>query len=458
MSDEESVELEGSSSSAFSDRSVSPRSPLSDFRSGDPIAWSKTPVGRYECLAVAVSVLGSLNAYRKSCNCAEFVEDPTLCSLSMRHSQRMAAGKTPFAKEALQQELAQHPFPFSDVRIAQYSARDSGLVNAISGWMADPVTVGVLVGIYDCAGAGYAVSGDGTGYFTVVFAIRSIIGNSYYCGVSLGSLLYAQKCLSLLNCVRAHSSQLRAIKFSEELADLAHRFIAVEGKIPTKELLVQTIGRQSAIGVAVGKVPTNAVAPQMIVSEWVNQVSRQSTFFGDFNRIGIAIKKDGDSVISLVLLVRSVRSALVDGTEKVVDPVVIGGEVIDIFNRFRGQHQLQPLVSNELLMRMSLSHTVYVANGQVGDNPLTDAEYVRRAERLFEAVDVSHFSCPEMSLAPQRLVAKWRMNADCISVLLNDVSDIGVGVAFDDGFVCHMTVIIGSRGEESQVTNRIVRF
>jgi uncharacterized protein YkwD len=412
----------------------------------------------YGVRAIAASALASLNAYRKSCNCPGFRDDPLLDKIAMKHSRRIASKKIPFGKDTIAQLMAHEPFPFWEARVAECQTSDITLITVVNGWISDRATVALVLGKHDCAGAGYAISEDYVGYLTVIFAIRSHIGTTFYHGETLTSILWAHKCLELLNRTRCEDFQLLPIKIIENLCDSAYRFIDFNKKVLTKAYLEEELGKYSAISVAIGEVPVAGATPEIIVSEWLNQTGKQSTFLGDFNRIGIGVKCHGSLLQSVVLFVRSVPAAIVDGTEKVIEPAIVAGEVINLFNRFRAQHYLDPLETQELLAVTAENHAIFVANGQTGDDPLEDEDYAEAIDSEFDTVDISHFACPEMNLAAQRCMARWRMDATCISILLNDISDIGVGVAFDSNFVCHITILIGSRGEENEVKNRIVRF
>ena len=114
-----------------------------------------------------------------------------------------------------------------------------------------------------------------------------------------------------------------------------------------------------------------------------------------------------------------------------------------MMNEFREQHSLQALSYDTDLCLAAQDHTEYIANGKQGDNPLDGDFFVCDIEPKYVATDISHMCCNEMSRAPKVVMAKWRNNVDCISVLLNQIDDIGIGVCFDKNYVCHITIIIG---------------
>lgn len=59
-------------------------------------------------------------------------------------------------------------------------------------------------------------------------------------------------------------------------------------------------------------------------------------------------------------------------------------------------------------------------------------------------------------------MSKWRKNEGCLSVLLNPlINEVGIGVAFDENFMCHITTMLGINEtikSKKEIINKVVRF
>ena len=430
-----------------------------DTENMEVIPAGETSVDRFHAISIAAAVLASLNKFRESSHRKQFDDDEHLASIAMSHSQRMASGELAFGIVPIGQRLTPYPFVVYDAHVTQQSVEEpDAFTRVVNSWTTDSNVSRSILGKYNCAGSGFAVSPHKIGFFTIILGLRSTLGFSYFVGSALKSIILAERCLDLLNVVRVKRFQLKKLKISLKLCDFAYRFVGLDKDILTKEYVRQKIGRHSADFVTFGVVNANEDQPEIIVKEWLNQVGKNMSYLGDFNRIGIGFKEIDGKLRSVIILIRNLRASVVDGTEQLTESGAIASEIVELLNRFREQHKLDPVMIDDVLMETAQLHSTFVANGQEGPDPLEDEDYIAELDANFSDTDVTHFSCCEMERAAQTLMSKWRNDETCVSVILNNVSDIGVGVAFDEHWVCHVTVIIGSRGEENEVINRIVQF
>ena len=419
----------------------------------------ETSVDRFYAASIAAAVLASLNKFRESSHRNQFDDDDHLGSIAMAHSRRMAAGEIEFGIVPIGEQLTPYPFVIYDAHVTQQSVEEAdAFTRVVNSWTTDASVSRSILGKYNCAGSGFAVSNQMTGFFTLILGLRSTLGFSYFTGSRLRSILLAERCLDLLNLVRVKKFQLRKLKISLRLCDFAYRFVGLDKETLTKDYVKQKVGRQSGDFLTFGVVNASEDEPEVIVKEWLNQVGKNMSYLGDFNRIGIGFKEIDGKLRSVIILVRNLRAAIVDGAEELTETSTIASEIVEQLNRFREQHKLDPVMIDDMLAETAQLHSTFVANGQQGPDPLEDEDYLAELDANFSDTDVTHFSCCEMERAAQSLLHKWRNDENCVSVILNNVSDIGVGVAFDERWVCHITVIIGSRGEENEVINRIVQF
>ena len=442
---------------ASADTSVSDTDQVISILQADPPG--ETSVDKFYIVSIAAAVMASLNKFRESSHRPQFDDDHNLTSIAMNHSVKVAKGEIECGVVPIGEQLQPYPFVVYAAHVTQRSVEDAGaFIHVVNTWTTDPYISKSILDKYNCAGTGFFVSDEKIGYFTLILALRSVLGFSYFAGNALKSILLSEQCLALLNLVRTKKFQLRKLKIDLRLCDFAYRFVDVPRDTLTKEYVRSKIGKYSAEFVTFGVVNSSGVRPETIVKEWLNQVGKNMSYLGDFNRIGIGFKEIDGKLKSVILLVRSMRAAIVDGSEQLMENAVIESEIAEVLNRFREQHKLEPVAIDDLLTEIAQLHSVFVANGQKGADPLDSEQYTKDLDLNFTDTDVTHFSCCEMERAAQVLMNKWRNDENCISVILNNVSDIGVGVAFDETWTCHITVIIGARGEENQVINRIVHF
>jgi hypothetical protein len=119
---------------------------------------------------------------------------------------------------------------------------------------------------------------------------------------------------------------------------------------------------------------------------------------------------------------------------------------------------MPPVSIDPDLRQLAEEHAEYIANDKHGVDPLTSDVWVDQIQIKYVATDVTHTSCHELSCAPQVVLSKWRNNPECITVILNQVDNIGIGIAFTSCCMCHVTIIIGSRGNHSELENIIYRL
>ena len=421
----------------------------------------KSPSTRvFQWKSTAHSVFRSLNMYRESVKLDYFDDDWRLFKVAMEHSRRMAMGETTFSADAIGKALKQFPFIDFFADVTRFQSMNNAFTNAVNQWTTDNKVSRILLKEFNCAGVGVYVAENGDVYFTLILALRTVIGHSYYSGTTLRSILLAEQCSKLLNRVRHDEFGLLPIRLDLQLCDMAYRFANMDTKELTKEYLKEKIGVCSEYRIAYGGVDDKKATPKLIVENWMNQMGKGKSMLGDFNRIGIGfiVKKDTGMLFSVCVLVRTLEAAVLDGTETIVDGTILANQIFDMMNEFRDQHSLKPLNYDTELCVAALDHAEYIANGQKGPNPLDGDYFVCDIEPRYVATDISHMSCCEMSRAPKVFMEKWRNNVDCISVLLNQIDDIGIGVCFDKKYVCHITAIIASHGNDGEVTNIIYRL
>ena len=425
---------------------------LSDVMSTRAFQWKST----------AHSILRSLNMYRETVKKPLLADDWRLFRVAMAHSRKMAKKEATVNADLVAKQLKEFPFIDFFAEVASFSSMDNAFTNVVNQWTTDNKVSKVLLMDFNCAGVGVAVNEENNNdiYFTLILGLRTVIGHSYYSGTTLRSVLLAEQCLELVNKMRHDEFQLLPIRLDLQLCDMAYRFANMDTKELTDEYVREKVGICSLWRISYGGVDDKKATPKMIVENWMNQMGKSKTLLSDFNRVGygFVVKKDTGLLFSVCLYVRSLEAAVIDGTETIVDGSILASQIFDMMNEFRDQHSLPPLNYDSDLCLAAQDHTEYIANGQKGANPLDGDFFVCDVEPRYVATDISHMSCSEISRAPKSFMAKWRNNVDCISVLLNQIDDIGIGVCFDRHYVCHITVIIASFGNDGEVTNIIYRL
>ncbi|OHT06617.1 hypothetical protein TRFO_25287 [Tritrichomonas foetus] len=412
----------------------------------------------YQYISIADSILRGINMFRETAGKPFLQEDDRLYQVAMDRSEEMAVDGKEFEKQKVSQDLDKYPFVYYCAHSAHYPSQENAFTAVINQWTTDLIISKQILANFNCAGVGVWMNKNNELFFTLILALRSNIGYSYYSGSSLISILLAEKCVKIINIVRHDDFQLIPIKLDLDLSDIAEKFACMDTKEVTDELIKEKIGPCSQYRVSFGLIPRKNLTPKKIVENWANKFDKTKTVFGDFNRVGIGFRKRDDSLYSVCIFTRKLHAAIIDGTETIVDGPIIAQQIADGLNEFRQQHSLPPLDMNYNLCNVAQEHSEYIANGREGLNPLESDFYVNQVEPFYEATDISHMCCHEMSRAPKAFMAKWRNNCDCISVILNQIDDIGVGVCFDKNYVCHVTIIIGAKGIEAQISNVIVKL
>jgi uncharacterized protein YkwD len=430
-----------------------PRSPSDD---NEPIASTTL----FQYLSISYSIMRSINMYREVKASPRLFEDPRLVKVAMNHSKKMSNGKVSISTEAIEEEMNKLPFVHRYAIVAQFSSMNNAFTNVVNQWTTDKEICPHLCELFNCSGAGLWINSDKEVFFTLVLGLRSHIASSLYTGSTIRSILIAEKCLGFVNQIRTKDFELLELGLDLRLCDLAYRYTELSMQQLTTEYCDASIGDCASYQVGFGSVDDIDASPQAIVENWMNQVGREKTILGDVNRVGFGFRQDtaNNKLISVGIYVRSIQAAILDGTETVIDGEVLARQLGEMLNEFRLQHSLAPLKEDSELSLIALEHSEYIANESDDPNPLNVDPFVSEIEPRYVATDISHMFCREISRAPKTFMEKWRNNVDCISVILNQVDDMGIGVCFDADYTCHATVIVGSYGNEAEIVNVIYRF
>lgn len=414
----------------------------------------------FQFKSISASILRSLNMFRENYKKKALMEDVQLMRIAMEHSKKAAEkNDTVMSTDGISKAVKDLPLIFFESHVNHQSTMDNAFTTVVNTWTTEPCLASSLQKDWNAAGVGTYISSREEVYFTLILGLRSTIGNSHYRGASLRSVLLAEQCYDLINQIRTKDFDKPLFGLSHELCDLAFEYCGMLEKNGTKDTYItDKLKNVSSYMIGQGSVKEKTASPKTIVEDWMNQMSKTKTVLGDYNRVGFGFVKKKDRLDSVSIYVRAMSAAVIDGTETIIDGTIIGRQIAEMLNEFREQHSLEPLNIDPDLCEVAQEHTEYVANGQVGISPLEGDFYVSDVEPNYAATDISHLCCNEISRAPKVLMARWRNNPDCISVLLNQVDDIGVGVCFNEFYVCHITVIIASKGNASQLTNKIVKL
>ena len=415
--------------------------------------------------SAAAQMLHDINTFRISHRVPALLEDSTLFDLAFEHSQFMAKNPNNFDTKELSEKILRCSYVCFEAHVSQHPSADNSITNVINSWETEPSTMKSILSEFN-VGAVAAVISPLTKecYFTLILAFRTIIGNSYYRNDSLFSMMLAERCIDVLNDVRINHFSLFPIKYDYNLCEYAYLFSKMNRDEINKDYVQSKIGKYSDLCLAFGKIATNNKSipkPEKIVEEWLNKIGKTQSFLGNFNRIGVGFVQTKDELKSVIILIRSIQASIVDGMEQIIPESDIVTQIAISLNKFREQHKLETLIDNEDLSEMAYRYSIYVANGQIDVDPLTQADYTENISPKYSAIDVSYMAICEMSKIPTIFMSKWRKNEECLSVILSDINEIGVGIAFDENFICHITVIVGSTDFEDtdkDIVNRIVVF
>lgn len=476
-SDESSISLDDSISSAHIDTAISRNNSSDSYSQTNNIIISKngfynrdnSSVKYYLLKSISSMMLYSINSFRTSHQKSYLLEDSDLFAIAMDHSHMISQNQDDFNTESLKPKMSQYSFVCYQAHVSRHPNDENALTSVINSWTAEPSIMKSILSDFNVAAVGSEISSEtNETFFTLILALRSTIGNSFYQGESLRSMILAEKTINLLNDIRISHFSLPPIKMDAQLCEHAFNFAKMDRTTITTDLLKEKIGQFSSQKVAFGEIKINkrkknSIIIEEIVEEWLNQIGRSHLYLGDYNRIGVGFIISKESTLkSLIILIRSIQGSLVDGTETVIEESILAEDIYKSLNKFREQHALNSLKYDEDLCEIAERHTIYVANGRIGIDPLDDDEYTQIVEPKYSAIDISHLVACEISKAPSVYMSKWRKNEGCLSVLLNPlINEVGIGVAFDENFMCHITTMLGINEtikSKKEIINKVVRF
>ena len=414
------------------------------------------PTQKFQYRAVSASLVRSINMYRETKKLPPLDEDRFLARAAFAHSRKMAAHVVTFAASNLSSSLGGHPYVCYDAFVSRFDSFDHAFTGLVNEWTTNKVIRESITQKINVAGVGVCFSSSGSVYCTLIVASRSLIGWSQFSGRELLSMAMAAATLPKLNCAREAHNVL-PLKLDPLLCSIAFKLFRMDPAGLSQEFLGAKLEPCPQCAVAFGSVKAGST-PAEAVAEWLRQYGSTTAVLGDFNRVGVAFSVAGGEMRSIRILVRSLHAALIDGQDSLVDFDVLAKQLAESMNAFREQHMLAPLRLDADLFRVAQEHAEFVANGAEGLSPIEAAEYTESIEPRYLSVDISHATCVELSRAPRAIMKKWRNNTDCVSVLLNRVDDIGVGLCFTDDYVCHVTVIVASVGNDAPIVNKIVNL
>ena len=414
-----------------------------------------SPILKFQYRSISATLIRAVNLFRNSMKLSSIAEDNFLTRVAMKHSLKMASEETKFSSAPIKQEIASQPYAYFYAHVSRSQNPNHAFLSVANEWATDPTISQTLLSKANVIGVGMATSMSKQSYFTVIVALRSYIGDASLVGDALRSTLLGLKCLDVLNKIRT-SYKLQPYVYDQYLSQLCYKFCSVPVEKLTQKFVASRLPNYSATHIDFGFIKVKDANPVSIVEEWMKQVPHVEAILGDYNRIGIGFIKKKNYFASVRITIRSLHASIIDGTEVLVDNSILAKHVAEEMNEFREQHSLQALNLDEDLFKVAQEHAEYIANGSLGDNPIESDFYTKVVEPRYRILDISHTTCKEMSKAPKAIMKKWRNNTDCVSVLLNLVDDIGVGLCFDEDYICHVTTIIADTGEQKEVVNKIV--
>lgn len=408
--------------------------------------------------SIADSILSSINMFRENFLKPLLQEDDHLYQVAMDHSRKIANKEIECDTKDIKNEIKDYPFAFFSAQVAHFP-NENAFTAVINSWTTKPEISKLLLSNFNVAGVGVYTSRTEEVYFTLILALRTNIGYSYYSKTSLYSILLAEKCISIVNQIRKEEFGLLPLFLNLDLCDQAYQYARMDMESIKEDDVKQKVGICSLCKISFCDVKEKGATPKTIVQKWMNQLGKAKTILGDCNRVGFGFAQIDGQIHTVSIYTRTLHAAVIDGTEKILGNAIIASQIADTLNEFRQQHSLPPMNIDDNLCEYAQLHTEYIANGSIGDCPLEDEFYTSTVEPQYEATDISHVHCNEMSMAPKAFMAKWRNNQECISVLLNQIADdMGIGVCFDKDYICHITVIIASKGNQAPIKNIIVKL
>ncbi|EAY00899.1 hypothetical protein TVAG_266020 [Trichomonas vaginalis G3] len=409
---------------------------------------------KFKYRSISATLIRAINLFRNSHKLGNIGESPLLSKLAMKHSLAMAKGETKFSAAPVRSEVLSQPFANFYAHVTKSDSPNHAFLDVANEWATDPNLSKALLSKINVVGVGMA-SNKKISFFTVICAVKSYIGNSQLVGDELRSVLLGNRCIQLVNKIRK-DFDLQTYLYDDYLSMHAYKFCQADHTKITQKFMSSRFNDVSNIHVDFGQVDFEKANPKSIVEEWMHQTQHPIAILGEFNRIGIGFCLKKNKLCSVRIVTRSLHASLIDGSEVLVDNHILAKHVAEEMNDFREQHSLARLNLDDDLFKFAQIHSEYIANGSEGTNPIEDDFYQNIIEPRYKLSDISHTTCREMSRAPKEVMKKWRNNTDCVSVVLNLVDDIGVGLCFDEDYVCHVTVIIADKGGEKEVVNKIV--
>ena len=405
---------------------------------------------------IAASIIRGINLFRETNKKEVLQENDHLNRLAFKYSESIAEDDINTRTHEIEKLISRQPFVFYEIHSCKHPSSDNAFTTVINNWTTDPAISKSLLFNFNCAGVGVSINEYDEAYFSLILGLRSFIGCDRYKKMSLYSIMMAEKCLKVVNDIRTNQFHLRPFFLNQNLCNSAYKFAQVEKEQITSEIVEKTVGYASKHIIAFGKIRSKNITPEAIVQEWMNQLGKTESVLGDYNRVGFGFFKNKDTVYSCRILARYLESSIVDGTETMLGNNILADQFGEILNHFREQHGLSPLTIEDDLTQIAQLHSEYIANKEIGENPIEADYFQLEVKPQFIAVDITHLTCLEIGKAPKALMTKWRNDQKCVSVLLNQIDSMGIGLCFDENYVCHSTVIVGSRGIESGIVNKIV--
>jgi uncharacterized protein YkwD len=123
--------------------------------------------------AMEQAILTQVNAYRQSKGLSPLVNDSRVTDQARRHSENMAAGRTPFGHTGFQDRVKAIakviPYQGAAENVAYNMGYKDPVTQAVQGWIKSTGHRQNMEGKYDLSGIGVAKNAKGEYYFTQVF-------------------------------------------------------------------------------------------------------------------------------------------------------------------------------------------------------------------------------------------------------------------------------------------------
>ena len=415
------------------------------------------PTDKFKLRSISASLIRCINMFREYREKPIVDEDPRLSRIAYRHSRKMALGVVQFSTIGIKDALKGLPLVCYDAFVATHDSVNQAFTAVVNNWTTEDESKESILKNVNCIGVGVSFSATRRMFFTLILGLRSFIGDCFFSHEELYSVILAQKVLEAHNLMRKNY-ELSKLSMDVSLLGIAYNLLKSDTTKVDMESLKSKIDPVPDLAVAFSETDVDPTA-QQVVESWLTHANANDTVLGEYNRIGYAFHHDGNRLKCLRIMVRSLHASIIDGTDSIIDTTIHSKKIYQFMNDFRKQHNLEPLKLNKQLCAVAQEHSEFIANGSVGKSPIDSDFYIHEVEPAFRAIDISHISVKELSRAPKAVMKKWRNSTDCVSVLLNRVTDIGVGLCFDDLYICYCSVVIAvDAHSEPKVVNKIVNF